>query len=192
MSAFIKNINTEVLSDGWSRLTKVSFDFKTSTGRWIRPSHEVFDRGDGAAVLLYNPEQQTVLLTRQFRLPAYLNGSGSGILIEVCAGMLDDNDPETTIHKEVLEETGYTITHLKKVFQTYISPGASTEILHLYTAQYKASGKVAPGGGLATEGEDIEVVEYAFAKAYALINNGEITDAKTIMLLQYAKINALV
>jgi nudix-type nucleoside diphosphatase (YffH/AdpP family) len=149
----------------------------------------VYDRGNGAVILLYNSAKKTVVLTRQFRLPTYLNGNRSGMVIEACAGLLDTENPEECIIRETEEETGYRLSSVKKVFQSYMSPGSVTEILHFFIGEYQSEMKVSEGGGLAEEHENIEVLEYTFNEAYQMITSGEITDAKTIMLLQYAKIN---
>lgn len=187
----IKIQNTQLLSDNWYILNKVTFDFQKNDNSWITQQREVYDRGDGAAVLLYNTANKTVILTRQFRLPTYLNGNKTGMLIEVCAGLLDQDNPERCIIRETEEETGYRISTVDKVMETYMSPGAVTEILHLFTAQYDQSMKVSDGGGLDAEQENIEVLEMTFDQAYAMIASAEIQDAKTIILLQHAKIQGL-
>lgn len=182
---------TELLSNNWYLLNKVTFDYQHNdkTETHIR---EVYDRGNGAAILLYNSVQKTVILTRQFRLPSFLNGNTTGMMIEVCAGLLDKDNPEQCIIRETEEETGYRIASVKKVLETYMSPGAVTEILYLFVGEYDASMKVHEGGGLAAEQEHIEVMELPFDEAYKMMESGEIRDAKTVMLLQYAKINNLV
>ncbi len=183
---------TELLSDNWYFLNKVTFDYLRKDGNWVTQKREVYDRGNGAGILLYNKEQKTIILTRQFRLPSYLNGNKTGMMIEVCAGLLDKDQPEQCIIRETEEETGYRIQSVKKVMETYVSPGAVTEILHLFIGEYDASMKVSEGGGLEHEQEEIEVMEWPFEKAYNMIATGEIRDSKTIMLLQYAKINNLI
>ena len=183
---------TDLLSDNWYLLNKVTFEYKKEDETIETHVREVYDRGNGAAILLYNSAQKTVILTRQFRLPSYLNGNKTGMMIEVCAGLLDKDHPEQCIIRETEEETGYRISTVHKVFETYMSPGAVTEILYLFVGEYDATMKVHEGGGLASEQENIEVLEYTFDQAYAMIATGEIKDAKTIMLLQYAKINNLV
>lgn len=187
----IKIQKTELLSDNWFVLNKVTFDYQKEDNSWITQKREVYDRGNGAAIFLYNKDQKTIILIRQFRLPSYLNGSKTGMMIEVCAGMLDKDHPEQCIIRETEEETGYRIPKVKKVMETYMSPGAVTEILHLFIGEYNASMKVSEGGGLEHEQENIEVFELAFDDAYKMIETGEIKDAKTITLLQYAKINNL-
>lgn len=185
----IKIIQTELLSDNWYILNKVTFDYQKADDSIITQKREVYDRGNGAAILLYNKENKTIILTRQFRLPTYLNGNQNGMMIEVCAGLLDQDEPEQCIIRETEEETGYRISKVQKIMETYMSPGAITEILYLFIGEYDASMKVSEGGGLDHEQEDIEVIEMPFEKAYNMIATGKLKDAKTIMLLQYAKIN---
>ncbi len=183
---------TDLLSDNWYLLNKVTFEYQKDEEPAQTHVREVYDRGNGTAILLYNSAQKTVILTRQFRLPSYLNGNKTGMMIEVCAGLLDKDHPEQCIIRETEEETGYRLSTVHKVFETFMSPGAVTEILYLFVGEYDASMKVNEGGGLASEQENIEVLEYTFDQAYAMIATGEIKDAKTIMLLQHAKINNLV
>jgi nudix-type nucleoside diphosphatase (YffH/AdpP family) len=183
---------TDLLSDNWYLLNKVTFEYKKEDETIETHVREVYDRGNGAAILLYTSAQKTVILTRQFRLPTYLNGNKTGMTIEVCAGLLDKDHPEQCIIRETEEETGYRLSTVHKVFETYMSPGAVTEMLYLFVGEYDATMKVHEGGGLASEQENIEVLEYTFDQAYAMIASGEIKDAKTIMLLQYAKINNMV
>lgn len=181
---------TELLSDNWYFLNKVTFDYKMEDQDSETQVREVYDRGNGAVILLYNSAKKTVVLTRQFRLPTFLNGNTSGMVIEACAGLLDTKNPEECIIRETEEETGYRLSSVKKVFQSYMSPGSVTEILHFFIGEYQSDMKVSEGGGLAEEHENIEVLEYSFNDAYQMIASGEIIDAKTIMLLQYAKINS--
>lgn len=188
----IKIQETELLSDNWYILNKVTFDYQKKDDSWITQKREVYDRGNGAAILLYNKEQKTVILTRQFRLPSYLNGNETGMMIEVCAGLLDEDHPEQCIIRETEEETGYRISKVNKIMETYMSPGAVTEILYLFIGEYDESMKVSEGGGLEHEEENIEVLEMSYDEAYSMIASGQIRDAKTIMLLQYAKINNLI
>ena len=183
---------TELLSDNWYILNKVTYDYQEEDKKVETHIREVYDRGNRAAILLYNPIQKTVILTRQFRLPSYLNGNKTGMMIEVCAGLLDKDHPEQCIIRETEEETGYRITAVKKVMETFMSPGAVTEILYLFVGEYDETMKVHEGGGLDAEQEHIEVMELPFDDAFAMIATGEIKDAKTVMLLQYAKINQLV
>ena len=183
---------TELLSDNWYILNKITYDYQEEDKNTETHIREVYDRGNGAAILLYNSSQKTVILTRQFRLPSYLNGNKTGMMIEVCAGLLDKDNPEQCIIRETEEETGYRVSTVQKVFETFMSPGAVTEILYLFVGEYDETMKVHEGGGLDAEQEHIEVIELPFDEAYAMIATGEIKDAKTVMLLQYAKINKLV
>lgn len=187
----IKNLQLQVLSDNWYTLRKVTFDFLKKNGTWQTQQREAYDRGNGATILLYNQAQKTVVLTRQFRIPTYLNGNESGLLIETCAGLLDKDNAEDCIKRETEEETGYKVTEVKKVFEAYMSPGSVTEIIHFFVATYTKDQKIHEGGGLAHEQEDIEVLEIPFAQALHMIQTGEIKDGKTIMLLQYAQIHQL-
>ena len=188
----IKILSTEILSDNWYILNKITFEYTKKDGTVETQNREAYDRGNGATILLYNKENQTVILTRQFRLPAYLNGNESGMLIETCAGLLDKDSPETAIKRETEEETGYKIKDVQKVFEAYMSPGSVTEILYFFTAEYSKDMKVSEGGGHHEEQENIEVLELPFKNALEMIKIGEIKDGKTIMLLQYAQINGLV
>jgi len=185
-------LKTDLLSDNWYILNKVTYQYHKEDNTIETHIREVYDRGNGAGILLYNTKQKTVILIRQFRLPAYLNGSETGMMIEVCAGLLDKDNPEQCIIRETEEETGYRIKTVRKVFETYVSPGAVTEILHLFVGEYDSSMKISDGGGIASEQENIEVLEIPFDDALKMIEKGEIKDAKTIILLQYAKINKLI
>ncbi len=184
-------ISTEILSDNWYLLKKIHYEIQENNGNWKKQVREVYDRGNGATILLYNKLQQTVVLTRQFRLPSFVNGNDHGMLIETCAGLLDHDNPEDCIRRETEEETGYQVTDVKKVFEAYMSPGSVTEILYFFVAAYNKDMKVSDGGGVAEEQEHIEVLELPFRKALEMIESGEIKDGKTIMLLQYAAINRL-
>ena len=187
----VRNINRELLSENWYKLEKITFDYLKSDGNWESQSREAYDRGNGAAILLYNKRKGNVILTKQFRMPTYINGNESGMMIEVCAGLLDGDHPEDCIKKETEEETGYKLDHVEKVFESYMSPGSVTEILYFFIGSYEEKMKVSDGGGAESETENIEVLELPFDNAFAMIASGEIKDAKTIMLLQYAKINRL-
>jgi len=187
----IRNFKKEVLSNNWYTLYKYTYDYQKEDGSWEEHQREAYDRGNGAAILLYNSNKGTVVLTRQFRLPTFVNGNTSGMMIEVCAGLLDGDHPEECIRKEVEEETGYKVDHVKKVFECYMSPGSVTEILYFFTGSYEEKMKVSEGGGAADETENIEVLEYPFGQALRMITSGEIRDAKTIMLLQYAELNKI-
>ena len=188
----IKVTETKLLSDNWYVLNKVTFDYQKKDGKVESHIREVYDRGNGAAILLYNSSKKTVILTRQFRLPTYLNGNKTGMMIEVCAGLLDQDNAEQAVIRETEEETGYRLNKVQKVIETYMSPGSVTEILYLFVGEYDETMKVNDGGGLDAEQENIEVLEYTFEEAYNMIESGEITDAKTIMLLQHAKIKNLI
>jgi nudix-type nucleoside diphosphatase (YffH/AdpP family) len=187
----VRNINVQLLSDNWYTLNKITFDYLNDKGVWETQHRESYDRGNGAAILLYNTSKKTVILTKQFRMPTYVNGNDDGMMIEVCAGVLDGDAPEKCARKEAEEESGYKITRIKKVMETYMSPGAVTEILHLFIAEYTDEMKVSEGGGLDNEHENIEVLEMPFSQAINMISNNKIMDAKTILLLQYAQINQL-
>jgi len=187
----IKNVQLQVLSDNWYTLRKVTFDFQKKDGTWETQNREAYDRGNGATILLYNQLQGTVILTRQFRMPTYLNGNESGMLIETCAGLLDKDNAEDCIRRETEEETGYKIKEVRKVFEAYMSPGSVTEILYFFVAAYTKEQKVTDGGGLEDDQENIEVLELPFNQALDMIENGEIKDGKTIMLLQYARLQGI-
>lgn len=181
----VRNLSRKLLSDNWYTLEKLTFEYLMRSGEWVTQERESYDRGNGAAVLLYNIERKSVILIKQFRAPTYVSGNETGMLIEVCAGLLDGDQPEICVIKEAEEETGYKINSVQKVMEAYMSPGAVTEIIHLFIAAYTHDMKVSEGGGVANEQEDIEVLEYPFEEALQMINNGEIKDAKTILLLQY-------
>ncbi len=187
----VKNIDKKVLSNNWYVLNKYTFDYQLNNGNWVTQQREVYDRGNGAVILLYNKHKQTIILTKQFRIPTYVNGNSNGYMIEACAGLLDNDNAIDCIKREVEEETGYKVSQVKKILEAYSSPGAVTEILHYFIAEYTEQMKVSDGGGLESETEDIEVLELQFSKALEMINNGEIKDIKTIVLLQYAQINNL-
>ncbi|MCV2487301.1 NUDIX domain-containing protein [Flavobacterium sp. SH_e] len=188
----IEITETKLLSDNWYLLNKVTFNYKKENQPVESHIREVYDRGNGAGILLYNTSKRTVILTRQFRLPTYLNGNKSGMMIEVCAGLLDKDNAEQAIIRETEEETGYRLSKVQKVIETYMSPGSVTEILYLFVGEYDENMKVSEGGGLDAEQENIEVLEFTFDQAYSMIESGEISDAKTIMLLQHAKIKGLI
>ena len=187
----IKIKKTEILSDNWATLSKITLDYTKEDGSVEEQKREVYERGNGAAILLFNKIKKTVVLIKQFRLPTYLNQNETGFIIEACAGVLEEEHPEETIIRETEEETGYRIHEVKKIFKSYMSPGSVTEIIHFFVAEYDSEMKISKGGGLASEHENIEVIEMPFEHAYNMIAAGEIVDAKTIMLLQYAKINQL-
>lgn len=179
---------TEILSDNWYILKKITFNIRKKDGSFEQQSREAYDRGNGATIMLYDKSAGNVILTRQFRLPTFINGNETGMMIESCAGLLDNDNPEDCIKRETEEETGYKISKVEKIFEAYMSPGSVTEILHFFIAEYSKEMKIADGGGLEDEGEDIEVLELPFDKALAMIDSGEIKDAKTIILLQHLRI----
>ncbi|QWT86613.1 GDP-mannose pyrophosphatase NudK [Chryseobacterium sp. PCH239] len=184
-------LNTEILSDNWYTLNKVTYSVLKKDGTTETQSREAYDRGNGAVILLYNTDSNTVILTRQFRLPTYINGNSTGMLIEACAGLLDNDNPEDCIKRETEEETGYKISKVEKIFEAYMSPGSVTEILYFFIAEYLNEMKINDGGGLEEEGENIEVLELSFEKSLKMIDTGEIKDAKTIMLLQHLRIKGI-
>lgn len=191
MNPKINILSEEALSNQRYNLKKVIFEYQKEGETKQIHTREVFHRGNGAAILLYNKKDKTVLLTRQFRLPTYLNGNPNGMLIEACAGTLDEDNPKDCIIRETREETGYHIEDAEKVFEVYVSPGAVTELMHLYIAEYSPEMKLSKGGGLEEENENIENVELPFSEALEMVKNGKIRDAKTILLLQYVQINNL-
>lgn len=185
----IKILKTEILSDNWYILKKVTYEYIKKDGTKQIQSREAYDRGNGAVILLYNKENRTVILTRQFRVPTYINGNETGMLIEACAGLLDNDNPEDCIRRETEEETGFKISEVQKIFEAYMSPGSVTEILYFFIAEYTKEMKINEGGGVEHEEENIEVLELSIEDALKMIKNGEIKDAKTIMLLQYICLN---
>lgn len=182
----------EMLSAQWGKLKKYSVLYKRSDGVEQKQSREVYDRGNGAVILLYNKQRGTIILTRQFRLPALLNGHPDGMLLEAPAGLLDADDPVTAIRREAEEETGYRVHDVKEVLAAIMSPGSVTERLHFFTAEYTPADRVSEGGGHEGEGEDIEVIEVTLKDALAMVETGEIIDAKTIMLVYHAKLKGLI
>tara|TARA_R110002049_G_scaffold90303_5_gene226528 strand:+ start:10635 stop:11225 length:591 start_codon:yes stop_codon:yes gene_type:complete len=190
-SSQIKNIEKKLLSDNYYILNRVTFDYLMKSGEWVNQMREVYDRGDGAGILLYNKEKQTVILTKQFRMPTYMNDNKDGFLMEIAAGMLDKDDPEACVIRETEEEVGYRLKEVKKVYEAYSSPGVMTEKMHFFIGEYTDAMKVNDGGGLDSEHEDIEVLELPFKKAVEMLNTGQIEDTRTIVLLQYAQIHKL-
>ncbi len=180
--------NVRLLSDEHYTLKTTTFEWRRTSGEWQTQHRETYDRGNGATLLPYNLAQRSVVLIRQFRYPAYVNGCDD-LLIEAVAGLLDNEIPEIRIRAEVEEEIGYRLGAVHKVFEAFMSPGAVTEKLHFFVAEYQSNMRIGSGGGLASEGEDIEVLELPFDHALAMIGDGRIADAKTIMLLQYAALN---
>ncbi len=194
--AKVRILDEKLLSNNWYTLKTTRFEVQRRDGTWQSQNRETYDRGNGATILLYNRSQKTVILTRQFRFPAYVNPRSdappNGMMIEACAGLLDLDDPTTCIRRETEEETGYLIKYVRKVFEAYMSPGSVTERLFFFVGEYCAADKVSEGGGNTHEGEDIEVLEMTLDEALIQVESGTICDAKTIMLLQYAKLNNLV
>jgi nudix-type nucleoside diphosphatase (YffH/AdpP family) len=181
--------DVELLASGWHVLRRTTYDYRHRDGRWSTESRETYDRGNGAVILLHDVARSTVLLTRQFRWPVYVNGHPDGMLVEAAAGLLDADDPETAIRREAEEELGVIVGPLERVGQIYMSPGSVTEYLHFYAAPYTPADRTGAGGGLADDGEDIEVVELPFAEALERCRDGRIADAKTILLLQWAALH---
>jgi len=189
MNPNIKIKESILLSDNWYSLKKIVFDYLKKDGTWETQEREAYDRGNGAVILLYNKAQQTIILTRQFRMPTYVNGNEDGLMIEACAGILEQENPEDSIKRETEEETGYRLLKVEKVMEAYMSPGSVTEILYFFIAEYDSGMKINEGGGVAEEQEEIEVLELDFQQAMEMVKTGEIKDAKTIMLLQYAALH---
>ncbi|WMI64706.1 NUDIX domain-containing protein [Aestuariibaculum sp. YM273] len=187
----VKDIDSQLLSDNYYILNKLTFKYLMSNGQWVTQMREVYDRGDGAGILLYNPQKQTVILTKQFRMPTFMNDNTDGYLVEICAGMLDKDNPEACIIRETEEEVGYRLKKVKKVYEAYSSPGVMTEKMHFFIGEYTDDMKVNDGGGLDSEHEDIEVLELPFSEAINMLNSGKIHDTRTIVLLQYALIHNL-
>ena len=188
----VKILEAKTLSSNKYLLKKYTYEFEKKDGSSEVQTREVYDRGNGATVLLYNKEERTVILTRQFRFPSFVNGNPDGMLIEACAGLLDDDNPEDCVKREAEEETGFKIDKVRKIFEAYMSPGSVTEIVYFFVAEYSKDMKINEGGGMAHEQEDIEVLEINFDDAMRMMETGEIKDGKTIMLLQYAKLHDLV
>lgn len=182
----VRVTDVRLLSDNWYRLHSTTFEYLGDDGQWTSQSRETYDRGNGATILLYDVERRTVLLTSQFRYPIYVNGHPDGMLLETAAGLLDDDDPETAIRREAIEETGHEIGAVTHVFDAFMSPGSVTERLHFFAAPYSATTRRTAGGGIAAEGEHITVVELPIDSALEMIEDGRIVDAKTIMLVQWS------
>lgn len=189
MNERVQITEEKLLSDNWYVLKRFTFNYLNKNGQWTTQQREAYDRGNGATILLHNPETDRVILTRQFRLPTFVNGNASGMLIEACAGLLDNDDPETAIRRETEEETGYRIQSVQKVMEAYMSPGSVTEKLFFYLAEYTADTERNAGGGV--DEEEIDILELPVDQALAMVNNGEIVDGKTIMLLQHLQIQQL-
>ncbi|MHA7100511.1 NUDIX domain-containing protein [Roseivirga pacifica] len=190
MSERIKIINEKVISDRWFTLKDISFDYTKNNGEVQRQDRVVYHKDNYSAILLYNSNKNSIILTKQFRMPAYINTPADGFVIEVCAGMLDNDSPEEAVIREAEEETGYRVKQVQKVFECYTSPGTLSELAHLYVGEYEDNMKVTEGGGTDAD-EDIEVLETPFRAALEMVKTGEIKDAKTIMLIQYAQLQGL-
>lgn len=188
MAKSARILEKKLLSDNWYKLYRYTFELRDDDGNVYKQTREAYDRGNGAVILLYNAERKTVILTRQFRLPTFVNGNPDGMMIEACAGLLDDDNPEECIRRETEEETGYRVNEVRKIFEAYMSPGSVTEILHFFVGEYSKEQQVHEGGGVDHEQENIEVLEWPFDKAWQMVQSGDIKDAKTIMLLQHAKL----
>lgn len=188
--ADIRIIDSETLSDNWYILKKFTFDKRRRDGEWQRQSREVYDRGNGATILLYNRDKKTIILTRQFRFPVFINGH-EGDLIEAAAGLLDNMDPESRIKAEAEEETGFTVSRVEKIFEAYMSPGSVTEKLYFYLAEYHSQDQTGQGGGIKSEGEDIDVLEVTLDEALRGIETGQIVDGKSIMLIYHVALKGI-
>lgn len=188
----IEILNSEILSNNWYILKKITYSYVKDDGSHMTQKRESYDRGNGATILLYNQSRKSIILTKQFRLPTFINGNETGMMIEACAGLLDENNPEDCIIKETEEETGYRIREVRRIFEVYMSPGAVTELLYFFIGEYTPSLKVSEGGGVAHEEENIEVLEINIDEALKMIENGEIKDAKTIILLQYVRLHNII
>ncbi|UNC50217.1 GDP-mannose pyrophosphatase [Enterobacter huaxiensis] len=188
--ADIRIIESEILSHNWYSLKKYTFEQQRRDGEWQRQSREVYDRGNGATILLYNRERKTVILTRQFRFPVFINGHESN-LIEAAAGLLDNMDPESRIKAEAEEETGFKVARVQKIFEAYMSPGSVTEKLYFYVAEYQPQDRTGAGGGVKSEGEDIDVLEISLEDALRYVETGQIVDGKTIMLLYHVALKGI-
>lgn len=191
MNNEITILKTEILSNNWYTLNKITYQQIKKDGTHSIQTREAYDRGNGATILLYNVKEKTVILTKQFRLVTFINGNADGMLIEACAGLLDNDNPEDCIRRETEEETGYRIGEATKIFEAYMSPGSVTELVYFFIAPYAKEMKVNDGGGLEAEQENIEVMELPFEQALEMVKRGEIKDGKTIMLLQYLQINSI-
>jgi GDP-mannose pyrophosphatase NudK len=187
----IRIVEERLLSDNWYTLKTTRFDYRRRDGSWQQQNRETYDRGNGAVLLLFNAARGTVVLTRQFRFPAYVNGCTDGMLVEACAGLLDGDDPHACIRREAEEETGFVVRSPRKVFEAYMSPGSVTEKLHFFVAEYDEADRISTGGGHVAEGEDIEVIEMSLSDALQQVSSGTIQDGKTVMLLQHAALVGL-
>ncbi|UOB17031.1 NUDIX domain-containing protein [Abyssalbus ytuae] len=188
----IKISDKQTLEKAWFKIERIKFDYLLEDGTWQPQTRDIHDHGNGATVLLYNKKKKTIILTKQLRMATYVNGNKTGMMIEAPAGLLEGDSPEACIIREVEEETGYRIKKVKKIMESYMTPGAVTELLYLFIAEYDESMKVSEGGGVEEEHENIEVIELEFEKAKKMMKDGEIKDAKTILLIQYAQLHNLI
>ena len=191
MTETVRNVSADLLSDNWAILKRYRLEHRRLDGEWQEIVREVYDHGDGVVVLPYDPIGRTVVLTRQFRLPCYLNGVETGLFIEAPAGLLDEAAPVDRVRSEAMEEIGYQLKKPQFLFDLFMSPGSVSERLHFYIAEIEATDQVGPGGGLVSEHEDIEVMTILFDEALEMIVRGEIRDAKTILLLQHLRVKNL-
>lgn len=189
MSQTITLIKDKILSDNYFTLRNITYDLTRRNGEVIRHKREVYDRGNGATILLYNSIKKTVVLVRQFRVATWVNSNQDGMLIETCAGLLDNDEPEVCIRKEAIEETGYDVGEVRKIFELYMSPGGVTELIHFFIAEYHDGERASIGGGV--EDEDIEVLELPFSRALEMVRSGEIRDGKAVLLLNYLQMSNL-
>lgn len=186
---YVRITDEKLLSDNWYVLKRYTFEYRQRNGNWTTQTREAYDRGNGATILLHNPTTDTVILTRQFRLPTYVNGNPTGMLVETCAGLLDNDQPDDAIRREMEEETGFRLSKIEKVMEAYMSPGSVTERLFFYLAEYSADTERRAGGGV--DEEEIDVLELPLLEALRQIQTGEIMDGKTIMLLYHLKLRQL-
>ncbi|WP_286809474.1 GDP-mannose pyrophosphatase NudK [Leclercia sp. UBA2479] len=190
MTLKIDLIKDKILSDNYFLLRNMTYDLTRENGEVVRHKREVYDRGNGATVMLYNRDKKTVVLIRQFRVATWVNGNPDGMLIETCAGLLDDDAPDVCVRKEAIEETGFAVSEVRKVFELYMSPGGVTELIHFFVAEYSDAHRANAGGGI--EDEEIEVLEMPFTEALEKVKTGEIRDGKTVILLQYLQTSGLI
>lgn len=189
MSLNINVIKDKILSENWFVLRNMTYELTRSDGSVVRHKREVYDRGNGATILLYNRHKQTVVLVRQFRIATWVNGNEDGMLIETCAGLLDSDEPEACVRKEAIEETGFEVGEVRKLFELFMSPGGVTELIHFFIAEYNDTQRANGGGGV--DDEDIEVLELPYNRALEMMANGEIRDGKAVLLLQYLQTSGL-
>ncbi|MEE7534381.1 GDP-mannose pyrophosphatase NudK [Klebsiella huaxiensis] len=189
MSLNINVIKDKILSENWFVLRNMTYELTRSDGSVVRHKREVYDRGNGATIMLYNHRKQSVVLVRQFRVATWVNGNEDGMLIETCAGLLDNDEPEVCVRKEAIEETGFEVGEVRKLFELYMSPGGVTELIHFFIAEYSDAQRATDGGGV--DDEEIDVLELPFSQALEMVTNGEIRDGKAVILLQYLQTSGL-